>query len=150
MYSYKGKTQVSTPKGLHYRSLYDESYNSSYPNNRYISRDVPTTKYSTPKEVHYRSLEDESSHSSYPNNRYISRDDTLSSTSLYLKSKINYGAIDEKSSNSSHKSNRYVAMDVPPLNYINNYEVKCIYRINMNNYYKNINIYNYKKKFNII
>ena len=29
---------------------------------------------------------------------------------------------------------------------INNYETKCIYKINMNNYYKNINIYNYKKK----
>jgi len=114
MYCYKGKTQVSTPKGAQYRSLDDESY-----------------------------------HSSRPNNRYTSRDDTSSSTSLHLKSKINYGAIDEKSSNPSHKSNRHVAIDVPPLNYINNYEVKCIYRINMNNYYKNINIYNYKKKFNI-
>lgn len=29
---------------------------------------------------------------------------------------------------------------------INNYEIKCIYKINMNNYYKNINIYNYKNK----
>ena len=139
MYGYKGK----------YCSLYDESYHSSYPNNRYTSRDVPTTKYSTPKGVQYSSLDDESSRSSYPNNRYTTRDDTSSSTSLHLKSKINYGAIDEKSSNPSHKSNRHVAIDVPPLNYINNYEVKCIYRINMNNYYKNINIYNYKKKFNI-
>ena len=64
-------------------------------------------------------------------------------------SKIHYGAIDEKSSHPSYKNNRYTPRDDPPLNYINNYEVKCIYRINMNNNYKNINIYNYKKKFNI-
>ena len=107
---------------------------------------VSTTKYSTPKGVQYRSLDDEPSH---PNNRYMSRDDTTSSKSLNQKSKIHYGAIDEKSSNPSYKNNRYTPRDDPPLNYINNYEVKCIYRINMNNYYKNINIYNYKKKFNI-
>ena len=29
---------------------------------------------------------------------------------------------------------------------INNYEIECLYKINVNNYYKNINIYNYKNK----
>jgi hypothetical protein len=32
---------------------------------------------------------------------------------------------------------------------INNYEIKCIYKINMIGYYKNVNIYNYKKKIKI-
>jgi hypothetical protein len=99
--------------------------------------------------IHYGAIDEKSSHSSRPNNRYMSRDDSTSSKSLNQKSKIHYGAIDEKSSNPSYKNNKYTPRDDPPLNYINNYEVKCIYRINMNNYYKNINIYNYKKKFNI-
>jgi hypothetical protein len=33
-----------------------------------------------------------------------------------------------------------------PIKQINNYEIKCVYPINMTNYYKNVNIYNYKKK----
>ena len=32
------------------------------------------------------------------------------------------------------------------IKFVNDYEIKCIYKINMTNYYKNINIYNYKKK----
>jgi hypothetical protein len=41
--------------------------------------------------------------------------------------------------NDDNKSNKLIK-------FINNYEIKCIYKINMNNYYKNINIYNYKNK----
>ena len=36
--------------------------------------------------------------------------------------------------------------DIKLIKSINNYEIKCVYPINMNNYYKNVNIYNYKKK----
>ena len=63
-----------------------------------------------------------------------------------IESRTPYSSLDDKLSYSSYKNNKYIVKNDPPINYINNYETKCIYRINMNNYYKNINIYNYKKK----
>ena len=44
-----------------------------------------------------------------------------------------------------HKHKGYITTEKPLIKLINNYEIKCVYRINMNNYYKNVNIYNYKK-----
>ena len=28
---------------------------------------------------------------------------------------------------------------------VQDYEIRCVYKINMTNYYRNVNIYNYKK-----
>ena len=36
---------------------------------------------------------------------------------------------------------------IEPIKNISNYEIKCIYKINMNHYYRNIPIYHYKRNF---
>jgi hypothetical protein len=46
---------------------------------------------------------------------------------------------DDSNSDSNKDSNKLIKV-------INNYEIECLYKINVNNYYKNINIYNYKNK----
>jgi hypothetical protein len=30
--------------------------------------------------------------------------------------------------------------------FLQDYEIRCVYKINMTNYYRNVNIYNYKKR----
>jgi len=32
------------------------------------------------------------------------------------------------------------------IKFIQDYEIRCVYKINMTNYYRNVNIYNYKNK----
>ncbi len=51
--------------------------------------------------------------------------------------KQKYGNMENSNNNSN--SNKLIKV-------INNYEIECLYKINVNNYYKNINIYNYKNK----
>jgi hypothetical protein len=119
MYNYTGKTQVSTPKGEQYNTLDKSSH--SYKG--YTTKDDPTSKYSS-----------KSYTSNYQN----------------PKSRINFSTPKGEQYNSldelSYPHKRSTTRDDLQKKFINNYEIKCVYRINMNNYYKNINIYNYKKK----
>ena len=55
----------------------------------------------------------------------------------------------QKDNEISRQSSKYTypkeEQNIKLIKLINNYEIVCKYHINMNNYYKNVNIYNYKK-----
>ena len=55
--------------------------------------------------------------------------------SKYSKSRQDSGASKEKTSSS----------ETNLIKILQNHEIRCVYKINMTNYYRNVNIYNYKK-----
>ena len=55
--------------------------------------------------------------------------------SKYSKARLD--SVDSKEKTSSSESNQ--------TKFLQNHEICCVYKINMTNYYRNVNIYNYKK-----
>ncbi len=119
-------------------------------------------QYSKPKKNHYlpndeKSYQTKSSDKSYTKSQqssaYTFRSDVKSSHSQQKNDKTTkqaqprsvykYKIERDKSGNCSY------VLEEPihnPIKVINNYEIKCIYPNSGTKYYKNVNIYNYKKK----
>ena len=50
-----------------------------------------------------------------------------------------------KSDDSKHSKTRQNSNESNQTKFLQNYEIRCVYKINMSVYYRNIPIYNYKK-----
>jgi len=55
--------------------------------------------------------------------------------SKHSKARQDSGASKEKTSSSESNQTKF----------LQNHEIRCVYKINMTNYYRNVNIYNYKR-----
>jgi hypothetical protein len=63
--------------------------------------------------------------------------------SKYSKSQPDSGHKGDDSSGSKEKKS---SSEPTKTKFLQDYEIRCVYKINMTNYYRNVNIYNYKKR----
>jgi hypothetical protein len=121
------------------KNNYDNTYTSKCNDNLYTTqhKEPPNNTYTFSKQK--GKLTEYKSNYTYPQQKI--NDNTIKQ--VQPRNIYKYKIERDKSGNCSY------VLEEPlhnPIKLINNYEIKCVYPINMNNYYKNVNIYNYKKK----
>jgi hypothetical protein len=135
----KAYSKFQYPKQkYHYFPNDDKSYQTKSSDKSYTYTPQQNDKYDNPyyNTSKYPSKQDDKSYHQQQKN-------DKSTKQAQPRSVYKYKIERDKSGNCSY------VLEEPihnPIKVINNYEIKCIYPNNGTKYYKNVNIYNYKKK----